>query len=271
MEITMATNRGGSPTQKNTPAYYRSCFNSARSNLLTMLAFSTINLILLIIQANTYFLFSSFFSYNVALFGQYLSYYLNIPAIFIVALILSVIWLLLFLLCWLFSKKRPGWLTFAAVLFGLDCVFLLLSFTIFEFDLSVILDVVFHVAVMVYLVRGVDAAKKLKKMPSIPAYDPSLIQNRIPLYPMAPDEEARVLVQCLYNGHVVLVRTTQETTEFVANGMVYAILVPGQTSCDILVGDTPFHFAAENGLYTLSVQGYIIGQAASAAPQMPIQ
>ena len=261
----------GSPISKNNPAYYHAVYNSARSNLLTMLLFSLINLIFLVVEANTYFLFSSAFSYKIVCLGQLYSYYLQTSSFFVMSLILAVVWLLLFFLCWIFSKKRHGWLIFATLLFALDCIFLALSYTIFIFDPSQLLDILFHIAVMVYLIRGIWAHKKLTHFPATPTYDPSLITNRVPLYPLSPADEARILIQGVYNGIGLLLRRTQDTIEFAANGMVYATLLPGQTTCDILVGDVSVHFATENGVYSLSVQGQVIAQAAAVeSPVSPM-
>ena len=62
-------------------------------------------------------------------------------------------------MCWLFSKKRRGWLIVALVLFSLDTAFLLLNF-----DISVIVDILFHGYIIYSLVTGVIAAGKLRTL-----------------------------------------------------------------------------------------------------------
>lgn len=146
---------------------------NARSNLLTVLIFSVIN-IPLILFSGGYFLFSLSIT-------QLLTFTINevradpecadilLPMILIYAIPMAII-LGLYFVCWLCSKKRAGWLTVAAVLFGLDC--LLLGFSLFlnlsagAFDLFSIIDVAYHVWVMISLIKGAAAAAKLKRMPA---------------------------------------------------------------------------------------------------------
>lgn len=146
---------------------------NARSNLLSVLIFSVVN-IPLILFSGGYFLFSLSVT-------QLLTFTINevrvdpefadilLPMILIFAVPMAII-LGLYFVCWLCSKKRAGWLTFAAVLFGLDC--LLLGFSLFlnlsagAFDLFSIIDVAYHVWVMISLIKGAAAAAKLKRMPA---------------------------------------------------------------------------------------------------------
>ena len=72
---------------------------------------------------------------------------------------IAVIGIVLYLMCWLFSKKRRGWLVVALVLFSLDTAFLLLNF-----EIGVIVDVLFHGYIIYSLVTGVIASKKLRTL-----------------------------------------------------------------------------------------------------------
>ena len=77
-----------------------------------------------------------------------------------VGLVVGLILTLPYLFCWIFSKKRVGWMVAALVFFGIDCLFLLVTF-----DLSMIPDILIHAWVMFYLITGVINGFKLKKMP----------------------------------------------------------------------------------------------------------
>ena len=80
-----------------------------------------------------------------------------------VMVVLASIIVLLHLISWIFSKKnRVGWLIFALVLFSIDTVFMFLMQGI---SVDTIIDVVFHVWVIVSLANGIRAHKKLQALP----------------------------------------------------------------------------------------------------------
>ncbi len=79
----------------------------------------------------------------------------------LVPIIVGVILSLPYLLCFFFSKKRPGWMVAALVFFGLDCIYLLTMYYLTD----VIPDILFHAWVMFYLITGVINGFKLKKLP----------------------------------------------------------------------------------------------------------
>lgn len=156
---------------------YEGQYNSARHNLLLVVLFTVINLILLVTNSNTYFLFSAYIPYFLGDMGMYLcgkypaEYYGGQMAdyqfagngVFAIIIGLAVVMIALYLLCWVFSnKQRVGWEIAALVFFVVDTVAL---FLLAGFSVDLILDYVFHVWVIVILSRGVYAYYKLKKMP----------------------------------------------------------------------------------------------------------
>ena len=247
---------------KNSPAYLNNLYNGARSNLLLVVVFTFVNILLLIFNSSLYFLFSATFPYYAVAFGQAYSEVFGNPAFYGVGLGLAVIALALYLLCWFLSKKKRGWLVFAAVLFGLDCLVLLGSFFFLEFDFSVIIDVIFHVWVMVSLIRGVTAQNKLNRLvpqsPVMPVdytgpdiQDTSFIlrdetqADTVPLHPVDPEAKNRVLIEAEHAGMSIQVIRSGRTTQFVVNGMVYMeqeSLIEGTYSWDIQVSGIPYHY-----------------------------
>lgn len=155
-------------------------FNGARSNLLLVVIFTAINLILLVTNSNTYFLFSAAIPYCIGvtamdLCGKYpVEFYEEFvpgydPAnfygngVFAVLLAIAVTVIALYLICWFFSKKpRVGFLIFALVLFALDTVGMFVLMTI---SVDMVLDYVFHAWVIISLISGISAYFKLKKLP----------------------------------------------------------------------------------------------------------
>ena len=94
-------------------------YNTARSNLLMMIIFSAFNLLMLATGSGVYFLFSASVPYvmtDTAMFfcGMYPKelyegfegmFFMN-KSFFVVMLIISILILAIYLLCWLFSKNN---------------------------------------------------------------------------------------------------------------------------------------------------------------------
>lgn len=82
---------------------------------------------------------------------------------FVVCLIAAFVVVALYLISWIFSRKnKGGWLIFALVLFVIDTIGM---FAISGIALDSIIDIVFHIWVIVSLAKGINACSKLKKMP----------------------------------------------------------------------------------------------------------
>lgn len=152
-------------------------YASARHNILLIVAFTVVNIILLVAQSNTYFLFSAYLPYLIVDFGMVLcgmypaEYYgEDLSGIefldknfLTVMLVIAAVVLILYLLSWIFSKKsRVGWMILALVFFGIDTIAML---ALNGIALDMIVDIVFHVWVVVSLIGGVSAHYKLKKLP----------------------------------------------------------------------------------------------------------
>lgn len=152
-------------------------YNTARSNLLLAIAFTVINIILLFINSTTYFLFSLFMPYYLALegfaltgklppefYGEDLATLEFLDSSFlVVTLVVAAVILLFYLACWFFSnRRRVGWLIVALVVFCLDTILLLV---IGGIGANSIFDIVFHVWVVVSLISGISAHNQLKKLP----------------------------------------------------------------------------------------------------------
>lgn len=153
-------------------------YNGARGNLMLVVVFTVINIVLMLINSNTYFLFSAYIPYMLVSFGMMLcgmfpeEYYgedlaslefFNTSFLWIMAGIAAVI-VVLYLVCWIFSKnKKAGWLIFALVFFVIDTLGM---FVMTGFVVDNIIDIAFHVWVVVSLFLGVISCFKLKKLPA---------------------------------------------------------------------------------------------------------
>ena len=135
-------------------------YKAARGNLLLMLVFTLLNIVLLFTGSEIMLLFSATIPYYAVIFGV-----VSENAVFLtINVVIAAIGLLAYLLCWIFSKKRYGWMIAALVLFIMDTLAMVGLFLLAE-EFSGILDLVFHVWVLYYLFLVVMNGRKLKELP----------------------------------------------------------------------------------------------------------
>ena len=179
-------------------------YNSARGNILLVVGLTVINIILLVTNSNTYFLFSAYFPFLLADFGMLLCgmypsevYEGELAGMqflgkgFLVAtLALAAVILGLYLLSWYLSKKpRIGWLIFALVFF---CVDTLAMFFIGGFSVESIIDYVIHAWVIVSLAMGVSAYFRLKAIPEDSDEEEAPITDDVESYEVYTEPEVTV-------------------------------------------------------------------------------
>lgn len=173
-------------SQKKAPvmsprAKYEQQYKTCRYNLLLVIIFTIISMVT-IYTSGRYFLFSAYIPLSVFTYGivygsisgnSVAAYFdgvssdvvetaklLSPSAWLAVSIIIAVIILAVYFICWLVSKKHPAAMIVAAAFFAIDCVVLLI-----DFDETMIIDLVFHAWVMFYLVLAIIANAKLKKLP----------------------------------------------------------------------------------------------------------
>ncbi len=218
-------------------------YNSSVVNLLLVTAFSAINVVLLVLNTDTYFLFSAFIPYFIADTGMFYSgsypqeYYYDVAdmeffdkSFLIVTVAIAAVVILLYLISWFFArKKKVGWLIFAAVLFCIDTVAM---FVITGINTDMVLDIVFHVWVIFSLVNGIVTYYKLKKLPE---EEPEALQddeneegdempsqeNSAVLRMADTDVKSRTLLEAEKSGYRIVYRRVKRTNELVVNGRVY--------------------------------------------------
>ena len=233
-------------------------YKSGVSNLLLVVAFTVVNLVLLISNSNRYFLFSAYLPYFIADMGMYLcgrypaEYYYGDEifydnSYFIIMLAVAACILLVYVLCWFMAKKKKvGWLIFGLVFFCLDTVaFIVLN----GLSSDGIGDIVFHVWVIVYLINGIRNFYKLKRLPAempVPDYNGSADEAQQGFYsPEAggaegeaypvqqahpgsailrmadPDVKSRILLEAQAAGHTIVYRRVKRVNELIVDGRVY--------------------------------------------------
>lgn len=169
---------------------YQKSVTSGRSNLLLMLVLSAVNMVLLLVNASINFPFSAFFPQFAVIMGSSLADGTGVSALTIAGVVLGILSILLYLVCYFLAKKQTGGMVAALVLFSLDTA-LMLYFALSAFEVSFLIDIAFHVWVLFSFASALVAAGKLKRMPveATPYYTPA------PGYPSAPFSVAQPMLE----------------------------------------------------------------------------
>lgn len=152
-------------------------FTLSRHNLLIVVAFTLLNIVMLLLKSDTYMLFAASIPYYLVLYGMMFTgkfpeewyggemeeYAVFNDSFFVITLVIALICLLFYMSFWFFSRKgNGGWLIAALVFIVLDTVGM---FVLVGFDVSMLLDVLFHGWIIYEMCVGIHAAKKLKTLP----------------------------------------------------------------------------------------------------------
>ena len=158
--------------QKDTRAYLENKMRGGRYSLMLVLIFTVVNVAFLLLDFNSYFLFSASLPYYLTAFGKgfdnaFTNGSWDVTGTYtLIALGISVVILGIFLLCWLLSKKRYGWLVAALVLFLLDTLFLAgFTWLLMDNPMENLVDFLFHLWVVWELFQAVRAGRKLSMLP----------------------------------------------------------------------------------------------------------
>lgn len=175
MALFKKSNTTGTPLSPQDTLLQR--YNGSRNNLILVVAFTLVNMVLLITGSSSYFFFSASIPYYLTFFGLLQTgklpaeYYYEwtdfepVATTFLTIMIVaSLIITAVYAICWILSKKRGfGWLIFALVSFVIDTIFM---FVFVGFSADMIIDVLFHLWVILSLSSGISAAIKLTKLPA---------------------------------------------------------------------------------------------------------
>ncbi len=202
-------------------------YKSARGNLLLIIILTVINVIMLLAGSESMLLFSISVPFYAVVFG----YFMEGTAMLITGCVIAAVMLTVYLLCWIFSKKRTGWMITALVLFIVDTVVMALMY-LGAGEMSGIMDVLIHALVLYYLISGVSSASKLKKMPPEEpvvasevevegAEEVAIEPNSTPLRRADENVKHRILLEGTYGGRQIVYRRVKRVNELVISGYVY--------------------------------------------------
>jgi hypothetical protein len=149
---------------RNSLEYMEQQFSTARMNLLVVVSFTVTNIIMLLAGTYSQFLFSASIPYLLTAFGIAMDMQAGGNTYVTTALIISAAILLVYVVLWLLSKKRPALLYVAFGLFVVDTV-LLLGFALLSGSiLDEILNLGLHGWVLFILFKGASTGMKLNRL-----------------------------------------------------------------------------------------------------------
>ena len=162
---------------------YLSQYRVARNEIMMAVAFTAINIVLLLINGlnnGVAFLFSITVPYYCVGYGMAFTNEFGSAVFLASGIIAALIMLGLYIMFFVLSKERPGCLTTLLIMFSVDTLAVTVMLFLFGFDASALFDVLFHALILFNLVRGVNAASKLKELG---------VEVNHPFYvvPVAPD------------------------------------------------------------------------------------
>ena len=134
-------------------------YKAGRSALLLVGIFTAVNCVLQYLDAEYSLLYAAALpQLGLALRGDLEVFGINANITFIV---LTVIPILLYFICWYLSKKDVRWLLIGTVLFIVDAIALLFVWYLSGFSVSFLLNIVFEALILFQLITSVIAGRKL--------------------------------------------------------------------------------------------------------------
>ncbi len=234
-------------------------YESARFDLLIIIGLTVLNIVTLLMGSDTMALFSASLPYYAIVFG------ILLEALPFGAMLAGTV-LLLYFVCWLFSKRHSAWMTVALVLFVIDTLCLLGLYILAEETFGA-LDLMIHAFSLYCLAVGVVSAHRLKKMPEevfeedFEEEEESLPNSR-PLGRIDEQEKYRVLLETDCGGHHVCYRRVKRTNQLVVDNYIYdeiKMLVETPHSLSAVVDGHRFEVGMNGGNQSfISLDGQLV-------------
>lgn len=158
-------------TVNYTPEGMEARVTGGRSVLLIAAVLTVINVVLVMLDNGTEFLFSISAPYYLVMIGKGMdNNFVDGPwsvtgTYTITALVIAVVVVAVVLLCWFLGKERRGWLIAGMVLFIVDTLALIYFALIYlENPASCVIDLCIHLWIIYLLSRAVVCSRKLKEL-----------------------------------------------------------------------------------------------------------
>lgn len=202
------------PNQKDLAA---ARYKNARIYLLLVAFFSAFNVLFLFQGVDRFYIISAVIPFMGTLYWQLYPG----TGLAAAALAVCVIYLLLLVLSWVFSKNKPGWLIAGCILYALD---LIPVFFVYQStrERTFLVSLVFHGLLIGMIIYGIFCRVRLHNG----AADFVQIREEIPVRGSAlrradMEAKARILLKAEFEGHLVLYRRVKKVNELVIDNYVY--------------------------------------------------
>ena len=159
------------------PAGQRGLLNRAvalaSTNLVLFAILTVVNMVLITANADISFSFSAEIPPILLVYGVSALKETGSAAIASVFFVLAVVSVGFIFLCAVLSKKKPGWLIAALIYTAADMLlatgfYILPAIAGLMSPMPLIISLAFHIWMMYYIIKGISAASKLKKLPPEP-------------------------------------------------------------------------------------------------------
>ena len=205
-------------------------YRTARGSLLLLILITVLNTVMSATgNYESYYVFCDYLAYYCAVYGR-VFYEESGEMLYLILGCAAVALILLpLLLCWIFSKKRRGWMIAALVMVSLDTL-LIVADAIGYQDISYLLSIAFHIWLIVEMVLAIRAGKQAiaemnapKTAPDTEFHDASTGETPdTPALGMPQEEKKyRVLLTTEHGGDTIEVRRSYSLSELVINGRLY--------------------------------------------------
>jgi len=137
-------------------------FEKARNNLLAVILFTVVNLFLSAFNADLTFLFSATLPQFVFAVVKAIDPDTGSNIFIIAGLIIAFITIIPYFIFWILARRARGLILAALIYFGMDSFLLIILVLDMESKASFLLEIVFHVWILYYLITGVTAWFKMR-------------------------------------------------------------------------------------------------------------
>jgi len=185
-------------------------YRSARTAFLMIVIVSAVNVGLLFLDSDTFYLISAIIPYVAVILYQGA-----------MGLLIAFAYLAACLLCWFLSKKRPGWMIAGCALYAVDlipAVIVYMNTQEFLFLWAAFL----HLFMLLSITAGIVGCYRKVNVPEDYADAPEEAPVRgAALRRADQDVKFRILLEAEYAGHKVVYRRVKRVNELVIDGYVY--------------------------------------------------
>ncbi|MBQ7403379.1 MAG: SEL1-like repeat protein [Lachnospiraceae bacterium] len=173
-QVQTSENKIGDPQtimRPNPPEEYKEVtsllkqLESSTNNLGWVVGLSAINVALIVSGVDLNFLFSASFPSFIAAVGKELSANFGTSSWLIGGMLLSAASIVVYAVCWFFVRKHRSFFIPVSILFLLDTIlFIVLLFLAEDYHFSDLIELIFHIWIVVSLFKGMCSGVKIKKL-----------------------------------------------------------------------------------------------------------